>query len=150
MSLFFRPWSTFDSLYSLISETRRRAKRRASSCFFDSSLCAPPKVPRCRPGGGTYCVDGRSSWCGVGAGGGGGGGVAAAARLAAVVEPNSSAAGTLKLGRAPAIISRIAAAERATVSELPAASGLGAGGGGAGGGGGAASTTAASSSLRLG
>src|SRR5436190_2533338 len=98
MSLFFRPWSTFDSLYSLISETRRRAKRRASSCFFASSLCAPPNAaPRCRPAGGTYCVDGRSSVCGGGGGGGGGG---AAGRCVAVLVPNSSADGTLKLGRA--------------------------------------------------
>src|SRR5439155_9960715 len=146
MSLFFRPWSTFDSLYNLISETRRRAKRRASSCFFASSLCAPPNAAlRCSPAGGTYCVDGRSSACG-----GGGGGGTVAGRCVAVLVPNSSAAGTLKLGRAPAIISRIDAADIATVSAPPACSG--AGGWGAAGGGGGETGAAASSadSLRLG
>src|SRR4029079_13145905 len=96
---------------------------------------------------GTYCVVGRSSCCGAAVGGGSGGGVGVG-RCVAVVVPNSSAAGTLKLGRAAAIISRIAAADIATVSADPAGSGVG--GGGGGGGVGAGAVAASVDSLRLG
>src|SRR5436305_3369362 len=133
MSLFLRPWSTFASLYSLISETRRPAKRRASSCFLASSLCGPPNAePRCRPAGGMYCVVARSSDAGGADGGGGGGGGAGVGRCVAVVLPSSSAA-ALKFGRALAIISRTDAAVIATVS-LPVGSAAGGRAGGGGGG----------------
>src|SRR5207253_7341880 len=122
---------------------------RASSCFFASSDCWPPKSGL-RPTfeGGTYCVEGRlpvssaaagdaaaaATGAGAGAaggGGGGGGGAACAGRGPGVL--NSSAAGMLKVGEAVAfIISRSWAAETAIVASPLGAAAAGAGGGAAG------------------
>src|SRR5581483_310024 len=167
-SRFLRPCSTFDSLYSLISETSRRAKRRASSCFFASSDCGCwNAAPRPTPAGGTYCVVGRSSPpidVGAPAAGAAGGTAAGFGAGAGVGAENSSAEGMLKAGAAGAapIISLICAASNRIVCDptdgetagtgagiagrgavAGPAAGAGAGFGGAGGGAGGGAATGA-------